>query len=238
MLRGIDRPAEAVSITLAQVRSFPEGGTGMGVAREQESEIRRLCEQRAYNEAVELTLELYGEELVRFILAVLRRPDLANEVYSCVCEKLLKNLARFRWESSLRMWLFRVARNECMEELRSRTRREHLVSQPLASDAAQQERSRTKPWLRTDVKERFRALREQLSPHERMLLQLKVEQDLPWTDVAEVLWDEPAPPTREALEKRAVALRQQFKRLKERLKALAAESGLLNPEDPTGTAAR
>jgi len=210
----------------------------MGVAREQESEIRRRCEQRAYNEAVELTLELYGEELVRFILAVLRRPDLANEVYSCVCEKLLKNLARFRWESSLRMWLFRVARNECMEGLRARARREQPVSQPLPSDVAQQERSRTRPWLRTEVKERFRALREQLSPHERMLLQLKVEQDLPWTEVAEILWDEPAPPTGEALERRAGALRQQFKRLKERLKALAVESGLLNPEDPTGTAAR
>jgi RNA polymerase sigma-70 factor, ECF subfamily len=208
----------------------------MGVAREQEIEIRRLCERRAYNEAIELALELYGEELRRFILAVLRRPDLANEVYSCVCEKLLKNLARFRWESSLRMWLFRVARNECMEGLRSPARREHLVSQP--PDAVQRERSRTQPWLRTDVKERFRALREQLSPHERMLLQLKVEQDLPWTDVAEILWDEPSPPTPGALEKRAVALRQQFKRLKERLKALALESGLLNPEDPTGTAAR
>jgi len=56
--------------------------------------------------------------------------------------------------------------------------------------------------------------------------------------VAEVLWDEPAPPTREALERRAAALRQQFKRLKERLKALALESGLLTPEEPTGTAAR
>ena len=91
--------------------------------------------------------------------------------------------------------------------------------------------------LRTEVKEGFRALREQLSPHDRMLLQLKVEQDLPWTDVAEILWDEPAPPTREALEKRAASLRQQFKRLKERLKALAIESGLINPEEPTGTAA-
>jgi len=209
----------------------------MGAAREQESEIRGLCERRAYNEAVELALDLYGEELVRFTRAVVRRPDLAQEVYACVCEKLLRNLPRFRWESSLRMWLFRVARNECMEGLRPRARREYPVSQPLPQDAVQRERSQTKPWLRTDVKEGFRALREQLSPQERMLLQLKVEQDLSWTDVAEALWEEPAPPTREALEKRAVALRQQFKRLKERLKALAVESGLLTAEDPPGTAA-
>jgi RNA polymerase sigma-70 factor (ECF subfamily) len=209
----------------------------MGAAREQETEIRRLCEQRAYNEAVALALELYGGELVRFTRAVLRRPDLANDVYSCVCEKLLRNLPRFRWESSLRIWLFRVARNECMEGLRSPIRRERVVSQPLPPDAAQRERSRTKPWLRTDVKEGFRALREQLSPNERMLLQLKVEQGLSWADVAGLLWDQPEPPTREALEKRAVALRQQFKHLKERLKALAVESGLIDREDPAGTAA-
>lgn len=208
----------------------------MGLAREREIEIRGLCERRAGNEAVELTLEVYGDELARFILAVLRRPELADEVYSCVCEKLLKNLAGFRWESSLRMWLFRVARNECMEALRSRARREQLVSQPV--DAPQQERSRTNPWLRTEVKERFRALCEQLSPQERALLQLKVEQDLPWTEVAEVLWDDPEPPTRQTLEKRAGALRQQFKRLKKRLKALAIDSGLVSPEDPPGSAAR
>jgi RNA polymerase sigma-70 factor (ECF subfamily) len=210
----------------------------MGIARAQEDEIRGLCERRAYAEAVERTLALYREELARFIRAVVRQPDLAGDIYACVCEKLLKNLARFRWESSLRMWLFRIARNECMESLRSPARRELLVSEPLRSDAAERERSRTKPWLRTDVKGRFHALREQLSPHERMLLQLKVDQDLPWTEVAEILWEEAEPPTREDLARRAVALRQQFMRLKERLRALAMESGLLDPEDSPGSAAR
>jgi RNA polymerase sigma-70 factor (ECF subfamily) len=210
----------------------------MGIAREQESEIRGLCEQGAFYEAVERTLELYGQELARFTRAVLHDPDLAGDAYACTCEKLLKNLARFRWESSLRLWLFRVARNECMEGLRSPARRERPVSQPLSPDAAQRERSRTQPWLRSDVKERFRALREQLSPHEQMLLQLKVNQGLPWTEVAEILWDEPESPTPEELEKRAASLRQQFKRMKERLRALAIENGLLESEGPPGAAAR
>lgn len=200
----------------------------MNARQGREAGIQALCERHAYNEAIEQTLEVYGAELSRFTFAVLRRSDLAHDAFSSVWEKVWKNLAKFRWESSLRMWLYRIARNECMELLRSRARREELVSQPVPSDAAQAERSRTNPWLRTEVKEKFRALREQLSVEERMLLQLKVDQNLPWTDVALILWDEDEPtPTRHELEKRAVTLRQQFKRLKDRLKALALEAGLV-----------
>ncbi|HVE85279.1 MAG TPA: sigma-70 family RNA polymerase sigma factor [Myxococcales bacterium] len=209
----------------------------MGQAREQEAEIKVLCERGAHREAVERTIATYGDELARFLVAVLHRRELAEEAYSCVCEKLIKNLSRFRWESSLRTWLFRVARNDCMEMLRSRQRREQLMSDPLPEGEAQRERTRTNPWLRTEVKERFHALREQLSAPERALLQLKVEQGLPWTEVAQILWDGDQPPTREELDKRAVALRQQFRRLKDRLRALAVEAGLVSSGDSTGSAA-
>jgi RNA polymerase sigma-70 factor (ECF subfamily) len=202
--------------------------------QEREAAIRALCERRAYNDAVELTMEVYGSQLAKFVMAVLHRPELANDAFSCVCEKVVRNLAKFRWESSLRTWLYRIARNECMELLRSPARREELVSHAVPMDEAQQERSRTNPWMRTEVKEKFRALREQLSVQERMLLQLKVDQDLPWLEVAQILWEEEEgepPPSRQALEKRAVALRQQFKRLKDRLKVLALEAGLI-PKGP------
>ena len=76
---------------------------------------------------------------------VLSPEDTQRLIYDCLSDESIqkfettheldfgyavKNLARFRWESSLRMWLFRVARNQCMEALGSRTRRELLVSQP------------------------------------------------------------------------------------------------------------
>jgi RNA polymerase sigma-70 factor (ECF subfamily) len=208
---------------------------------QEEQAIKALCTDGEYGEAVERTIELYGPELAKFVMAVLHRPELANDAFSTVSEKIVRNLSKFRWESSLRTWLYRIARNACMELLRSPMRREELVSHAVPSNEAHVERSRTNPWLRTEVKEKFRALREKLSVTERMLLQLKVDQDLPWNDVAKILWDGEQPPTSKDLDKRAVALRQQYKRLKERLKVLAMDAGLIpnegrdNHEDPASS---
>jgi RNA polymerase sigma-70 factor (ECF subfamily) len=97
----------------------------------------------------------------------------------------------------------------------------------LQEEPAHRPRSSTKPWQRTVVKDRFRALRESLAPHERMLLVLRVDRRLPWMEVARVMADPDEPMTAEALARRAAALRQQFQRIKDHLRALAAQEGLL-----------
>ena len=63
----------------------------------------------------------------------------------------------------------------------------------------------------------------------RSLLVLRVDRRMRWDDVARVMLDEdePAP---EAVRRKAVALRKQFERVKERLKLLAQQAGLLVDE--------
>jgi RNA polymerase sigma-70 factor (ECF subfamily) len=93
--------------------------------------------------------------------------------------------------------------------------------------------SRTRPWLRTDVKERIRALRSQLEPYEQTLLELRIDRRLSWTDVAKRLADAEEPLSPEALARRAAVLRQQFQRIKARLRTLAREAELLSRESST-----
>jgi RNA polymerase sigma-70 factor (ECF subfamily) len=84
------------------------------------------------------------------------------------------------------------------------------------------------------VRERFRQLRERLEPEERMLLMLRVDQRLSWEEVARVMAETEAPLGNAELKKRAAALRQQFQRLKTRLRALAEEDGLIHSDSSEG----
>ncbi|NMO19546.1 sigma-70 family RNA polymerase sigma factor [Pyxidicoccus fallax] len=205
-----------------------EGVEGGELAsREQvEAHIRALCMRGDYGQGVELAMRSYGPEIRRLMASVLHHPELAKDAFSLFSENLVKGLPGFRWESSFRTWAYRLARNACYHQIHAPAAREQPVSEPAANEPLRN-RTDTHPWQRTAVKERFRALREQLEPHERMLLMLRVDQRLPWTEIARVMAEPDEPVNRAALNRRATALRQQFQRVKARLRALAVEQGVI-----------
>jgi RNA polymerase sigma-70 factor, ECF subfamily len=199
-----------------------------------EEQLRGLCARGELARAAGMALEAYGPEIARLMVSVLRDRALAEDAFGAFCERLLKGLPGFRWESTLRTWAYQLARNTCYQMLKSAARREEPADEPVSPEAAHRERSATRPWQRTDVKDRFRALRERLDLDERMLLALRVDRHLSWTEVAELMAEPENRPGGESLERRAAALRQQFQRLKVRLRALAIEEGLIEGEAPQG----
>lgn len=211
--------------------------TQMSMNRERlEQDIRELCRAGETGRAVERALQGYGMEIMRLIASVMHNPEQAKDAFSLFCENLLKGLPGFRWESSFRTWAYRLARNACYQLVHVPSARElpvtssGLPEQPLAP------RSDTRPWQRTSVKERFRALRESLEPEERMILMFRIDQRLSWTDVARVMWDQDEPPTASALNRKATSLRQQFQRIKSHLRAMAIEQGLIEQDEAGGGA--
>jgi RNA polymerase sigma-70 factor (ECF subfamily) len=195
-----------------------------------EQEIRELCQRGDTGGAVERALQGYGMEIMRLMASVLHNPELAKDAFGIFCESLLKGLPSFRWESSFRTWAYRLARNSCYQLVHSPAARETPVSSSGIPEAPLRQRSDTRPWQRTSVKERFRALRESLEPDDRMLLLLRVDQRLPWTEVARVMWDSDEPATSAAITRKATALRQQFQRVKAHLRQMAIEQGLLEQD--------
>jgi RNA polymerase sigma-70 factor, ECF subfamily len=170
-------------------------------------------------------------EIMRLIASLLHNPERAKDAFSLFCEMLLKGLPGFRWESSFRTWAYRLARNACYQLQHAPSGRELPVASSAFPEQALGLRSDTRPWQRTSVKERFRALRDSLEPEERMLLMLRVDQQLPWNEVAQIMWDSDEPPTGEALARKATALRQHFQRVKTHLRTLAIEQGLIEQDE-------
>lgn len=167
----------------------------------------------------------YGDELLRYLAAVTRDEAEAAEVFAQTCEDLWRGLPGFRWQASLRTWLYILARNAWRRRGRDRFgragERVALSEQPELVAAV---RTQTAQWQKSEVRDRFAALRAQLSEEDRELLALRVDRGLGWREIAQVLQDHDDPA---ALTRHAAALRKRFERLKELIRShlLSAPQG-------------
>ncbi len=187
-----------------------------------EAAIRSSCEAGDHATAATEAIQYYGIELLAFLRAIANDNDLAAEAFAELGEDLWKGLPKFRWESSLRSWLYTLARN-ALNQLRRDPRRRLSRNMPLsaAPEVAAVVRTVTRDIQRTEVKDGFRVLREQLDPEEHELLLLRLDRQLAWKDIARIMGGD------EDVDSRAATLRKRFERAKERLKKLAIERGLI-----------
>ncbi|HEY0985574.1 MAG TPA: sigma-70 family RNA polymerase sigma factor [Kofleriaceae bacterium] len=187
-----------------------------------EAAIQALCRDGAHAEATTAALQRYGVELLGFLRALAGDDDLAGDAFSELGEDVWTGLPRFRWESSLRSWLYALARNALAQLRRDpRRRRERNLPLSIAPEVAAVARTVTLEIQRTEVKDEFRVLREQLDPEEHELLLLRLDRGLSWKDIARILGGAGD------LDTRAAALRKRFERARDRLKKLAIEHGLI-----------
>jgi RNA polymerase sigma-70 factor (ECF subfamily) len=194
--------------------------------REQlEERLQDLCGAGHYGSAVTLGLEGYGTEIRKLMWVVLKERSRVDDAFGMFSEELLKSLPGFRWQSSFRTWVHGMARNICLQALRSPGARERLMTEGALDRQPQGERTETPPWMKTDIKRRFRSLQGRLSPHEQLLLELRVDRHLSWEQIARAVSDQPL--SRAELGKKSAVLRQQFQRLKVRLRELAIDESLL-----------
>jgi RNA polymerase sigma-70 factor (ECF subfamily) len=170
--------------------------------------------------ACTLALRGYGAQLLGYLTAVLRDEALAADAFSELSEDLWKGLGAFRRECAVRTFAYKLAWHAALRIARDpyERRRRPLESDQL-SQLAEKIRTETALHLRSQIKEGVAALRDQLSAEEQTLLILRVDRDLSWREVADVLGlDEPA-------------ARKRYERTKEKLRELAAKAGLVGKKN-------
>ena len=192
--------------------------------------VREALEHQDERRAVTVALEGYGPEVMGFLVAFMRDADAAGDVFSQFCEDVWNGLGRFRWEGALRAWVYAVARHAAVRYRRTsyERRRRPLEQAQAFHEIEERIRTQTVEFLRTENRSAVDQLREQLAPDERALLILRLDRKLAWNEIAEIMADEGAPRTAEALRRDAATLRKRFERVKDRLRELARASGLLN----------
>jgi len=187
--------------------------------------IRALCTAGDIDGATTDVIRHYGSELMGYLQATAGNHDVATEAFAELGEDIWRGLPSFRWESSIRSWLYILARN-ALNQLRRDPRRRADRNLPLsiAPDLEAVVRTATMNIQRTAVKDEFRVLREQLSPDDHELLLLRLDQKMSWKDIARILGAGDG----SDVDSRAATLRKRFERIKERLRELAVKHGLIN----------
>ena len=205
-------------------------------AREElEADIHGRADAGDFNGAADAAMRGYGHEVFEFLAALHRDDDAAREAFSLFGEGLWRGLPGFGWHCSFRTWAYAVARKASLRLRRDARRRNRRLAElpegSRLSAIAEEIRSATKSYLKTERRSRFAALRAALPPEDQALLMLRVDRQLPWTDLAQVLHEDDAEPLAgEALKREAARLRKRFQLVKEKLYEMGRREGLVGDE--------
>ena len=91
-----------------------------------ESALIRAAQQ-GDTEAFEKLVNLHERFVMNTAFSVLRSREDAQDVYQEVFLRVFKNLGRFRFKCSFRTWVYRIATNACLDQLRRKAVRKEQV---------------------------------------------------------------------------------------------------------------
>mgnify|MGYP005816288177 CR=1 FL=1 len=191
--------------------------------------VRNACLAGDFKAAASHAFEAHGPEILSFLHAHVRSHTVAHYVFSMFAEDLWRGLPSFAFRSSLRAWLYTLARNAATRHAlaaHNRRGRHIALTAPFLEALVARTRTATELHLRSEMKSKVRALRDRLSPEDQTLLVLHVDRGLAWRELAMVLHEGAGTLEGEARTREAARVRKRFERLKARLRELARAEGL------------
>jgi RNA polymerase sigma-70 factor, ECF subfamily len=178
--------------------------------------VKTLCGEGDYRAAATLIIREAGGDLVRVIYARFRDQQATAEIFSRFTEDMWRGLPSFAFRCALLVWLYTLCRNagnRYLERELGRARRAVPLSQaPELIERAEAVRTATLTHLKSENRDRVRALRSSLSEEDQLLLTLRIDQGLEFTDIALVMLGD--------LEADSEAVRRESARLRKRLSLL------------------
>jgi RNA polymerase sigma-70 factor, ECF subfamily len=232
---GVAEAADASDGSGPPAESSSQGSSAGG--SELDQRIRAALAGGDLDEATTLALEAYGPELLGFLLALLRSPVDAGDAFSDASIDVWRGLPGFQWQSSLRTWLYVLTRRAAYRLNRDPRRRgERAVpfsAVSRVSKLAVALRNTTLPRLEAQA-DALAEIRRQLDPDDQVLLVLRVDREMAWRDIAEVLDQAAGQSAGQAAGEQgaedqgagAARLRKRFMRIKEQIREMAKKAGV------------
>jgi RNA polymerase sigma-70 factor (ECF subfamily) len=187
-----------------------------------EERVATLCARGEYGAATEAIVRDLGPGLCGYLIAVLRDDDAAQDVLADVAVHVLTALPRFRGDSTVRTWTYRIAWRTAMRNRRRgpQHRRAVELRSSLAEQLVAEVRQSTAAYRRAATLQWLERIRAELTPADQSLLTLRLDRDMSWSEVAQVM----------GVGDTAVVvagLRKRYERIKDRLRKAAERDGVL-----------
>ena len=159
----------------------------------EEQLIRRA--QQGDNGAFEELLLLHQKKVYNLCLRMSANADDALDLSQEAFIRAWRSLGQYQFEASFSTWLFRLTSNICIDFLRRKKRRQETSlteSYEDSDEGAELSVPDTQPSpeqqaMTNETRIELARAMEQLSPEHREILQLRVIEDLPYEQIADIL---------------------------------------------------
>jgi RNA polymerase sigma-70 factor (ECF subfamily) len=112
------------------------GPRGGGLLKQQSDEALMGRVARGGQDAFEILLDRYGDAVVTFCYAFLRNREAAEDIGQETFLRVYRSAARYKPLAKFTTWLYRIAANLCINELKKgKLRRALSLDEPAGSDA-------------------------------------------------------------------------------------------------------
>lgn len=194
-----------------------------------DARIRGLLQRGEQHAAATLLLQTYADELLGYLVNMLRDHEHAREAFAMFARDLWVGLAKAELHTSARAYSYALARNAAHRLLdrvvRKQWREQPLSQVELAALGVADTRPLTPAHLKTENKTWVAGLRERLSSEEQEILTLRIDRGFDWREIAVALAPQDAD-----LDATAARYRKRFQLIKRKLAKLVREA----PEPETG----
>ncbi|HEX3475439.1 MAG TPA: sigma-70 family RNA polymerase sigma factor [Kofleriaceae bacterium] len=180
-------PADAKTDAPDDVRERPSAGR----AADPDSDVIGLVANGDMTGALRRLMQRHGTSVFRYCREALRDTELAEDVQQQVFIGAFHDLPKFSGRSTVRTWLFAIARHRVLDAAKSRRRaRSHVDSE----DAAQLPDPQPPPGERLDevrLREALVACLQKLPPHVITAVLLRFQQGFTFEEMADVCHEKP-----------------------------------------------
>ncbi len=137
-------------------------------------------------------MDSYGNQIYRFCRQMLSDGEMARDVHQMTFVQAYESLGGFKGKSSLRTWVFSIARNRCLDALKMTRRRERRISlvEELPETAAD---THTDPEVfKGDLRQRLMECVGKLAPHIRSAVLLRFQEERSYQEMSQISSEKPA----------------------------------------------
>ncbi len=194
MRRAPQGPASALA---ARTQGTSDAAGDRALLKRQSDEALLARVALGWQDAFEVLLDRYGDAVVTFCYAFVRNRDLADDLGQETFLRVYRNAGRYKPLAKFTTWLYRIATNLCINELKKRKLRRSLsLDEPAGPDSdgtrivERIASNDAKPLTKAEMHEAHALVEkaiERLPDDQRSTLVMVEYHNLSYSEVAEIL---------------------------------------------------
>ncbi len=152
-----------------------------------EEEILKLCSRaETFEKGFRLLVHTHQESIYRIIRQMVLNHEDANDIMQEVFIKVWRSLSKFRKESSLSTWIYRIAVNETFNFLKKQKRKQFFLSGDRTTMVM--ERLRSDPYFDgQEIEIKLQEALLQLPDRQRLVFNMRYYEDMKFDEIEEIL---------------------------------------------------